>query len=105
MDLIFLSLLEQPNFLAYDAPLNWVCVISALLGVLLQTLFFMKRRKRFLLPLILLVLCAACEGLYLFVGTFEALLFALIGVPAYFALFASLLVTLFGIIWTKVRHS
>ena len=105
MELILPFILEYPNIWVYDFPLNVICGVSILIGASIQGLLLIEKKKWFLLPLILLLLCAACEGLYLSVGTFEALLFVFVGVPAYFALFASLAVSLFAVIWTKVRHS
>ena len=105
MELIFLFVIGYPAVWAYDFPLNVICGVSILIGSSIQGLLLIEKKKWFLLPLILLLLCAACEGLYLSIGTFEALLFVFIGVPAYFTLFASLMVSLFTIILTKVRHS
>ena len=105
MELILPFILEYPNFWEYIYPLNILCGMFLLLGFGLQILFFKRRIKWFLLPLILLVLSVSCEFLYQIDGTFDAFLFVFIGVPVYFALLGSLIYNLLYQFWTKVRNS
>ena len=104
MDLIILALLEEPSFWNYVFPVNLLCGICLPIGAGLQILLLKNKKKWCLLPLILLILSVSCECLYQIDGTFDAFLFVLIGIPAYFALVGSLIYTLLYRFWTKVRH-
>lgn len=103
-DLITVTFFQLlPDVLRWEFPLNLMAGLYFAFGALLERHLLRRGGRGWLFPLLCAVLVAACELLWHSVGTFEALLFPLVGFMVLSTLLGSLCALVIHMIGKKLK--